>query len=180
MPPKKKEGDTISPPQKTRDEEKLKGEASREQMPVDPDRLAAMSDEDIVDISRQYKLSAPLRIPTHLLNQEFDYRWIGTSPKQYRKRLGVGWTPVMKKELEERLSKVPLSDLHMGTHFSPDGRLCLGMDLVFAFRPKRIGKALREADERRKREAVDSGKRQFHEAGQLTGVGTFEKFPGEG
>lgn len=173
MPPKK----TISPP--LREEEKLKGESSRQEMPVDVNRLAEMGDDDILDLARQYKLSAPLRIPLNLLSTEYDYRWIGTNPKQYRKRLGVGWTPVTKKILTEQLSNVPIDQLHMGTHFGPDGRLLLGQDLVFAYRPKRIGKTLRDADAKRRQDAVSRGQRQFHEAGKMTGVGTFEKFPGE-
>ncbi len=138
----------------------------------------SLTDDEILEIERLYKLSSPIRIPTEKLDETYEYRWINKDPKVYRRRRGIGWKPVTKEMLRNGMAKTPIDELHMGTHFDVDGTLCIGTDLVLACLPRRVGDALRQARMRRNQEAMQAGKRRFHQAGELTGVETFDKYPG--
>jgi len=133
-----------------------------------------MTDAEIVEIAKLYKASSPIKIPLHQLDPNFAYRWIGKSVKNFRRRRGIGWTPVTKAILEE-VSKVPIADLHMGTHFDPDGHLSIADDLVFAYIPKRTVDAIAKAHQLESQARMRAGKQAFHETGQLAGVQTFDK-----
>lgn len=136
-----------------------------------------LSDADVVELAKLYRLSAPIQIPNSKLDPNYEYRWINKNPKNFRRRRGVGWQ-VMTKENLAKMSKVPFDELHMGTHFDPDKHLCLGDDLVFAYIPKRIAEAMRQAQQRESQARLGGARQQFHEAGKLTGVETYDKHAG--
>ena len=138
------------------------------------DHTESLSDEDLVEIDRLYRLSSPIRIPVEKLNPEWEYRWVNRTPKVLRRRRGIGWSPVTMDDLE-RISLVPIDQLHMGTHPDADGHLAIGDDLVFCKISKRIAMALRKARERENRARLSMGKRLFHETGELAGVETYDK-----
>ena len=136
-----------------------------------------ISEEDVAELARLYRLSAPIQIPNGKLDPNYEYRWINKNPKNFRRRRGVGWKVVKKADLV-RLSKVPFDELHMGTHFGPDETLCLGDDLVFAYIPKRIAEAMRLAQLRESQARLGGARQQFHDAGKMTGVETYDKDAG--
>lgn len=138
------------------------------------DHTEGMTDEELVHLERLYRLSAPIKIPVHQLDPNYVYRWVNRNPKVFRRRLGIGWKPVTRKELEQ-LSKVPLDDLHMGTHTDESGYVALADDLIFCKMPKRVAEALRKARMRENRTRLSAGKRLFHETGELAGVPTYER-----
>ena len=138
------------------------------------DHTKDMTDEELVDVARMYRLSAPIKIPKDKLSPNFVYRWVNRNTKVYRRRSGVGWTKVKEKELEE-LALVPVEQLHMGTHTDVDGYVALSDDLVLMKLPKRVAKAIQEGHARENRARMEAGKRLFHETGELAGVKTYDE-----
>ena len=136
-----------------------------------------LSEEDVAELVRQYKLSAPIQIPNDKLDPNYEYRWINKNPKNFRRRRGVGWE-IVTKDILAKVARVPFDELHMGTHFGPDKHLCLGDDLVFARIPKRIAEAMKLALHRESQARLGGARQQFHEAGKLTGVETYDKDAG--
>ena len=139
--------------------------------------LEDMTEQEIVEIAALYRASTPIKIPNEKLDPTYEYRWLNRSIKNYRRRRGTGWKPVAK-EMLQKLSKVPLDELHMGTHFDPDGYLCVGEDLVFAYIPKRIVEAIRKDHQRRSQAALGAGRKKFEDVGKLAGVETYDKSVG--
>ena len=150
-------------------------EARKKIEEVPYDHTENLTDEEMVEISKLYRLSAPIKIPVDKLSPNFEYRWVNRSQKVYRRRRGVGWQKVSHSDLEDNLALVPIDQLHMGTHTDPEGFVSLGDDLVFCKIPKRIAMALRNAQVRENRSRMSAGKRLFHETGELAGVDTFDK-----
>lgn len=160
----------------TKKDPTIEGTREKVERALSADKVDDLSDEDIVELYRLYRLSAPIRIPVRDLDSNYEYRWINKKDeKNFRRRKGVGWKPVTR-ELLEKFSKVPLDELNMGTNFAIDGTLVISDDLVLAYIPKRIAQVIRAAREKSMQDALGAGKRRFHEAGKLAGVETFEKF----
>lgn len=136
-----------------------------------------MSDDEIVDLFKNFSLSKPLRIPFDKLDPAYDYRWINKAkPATYQRRRGVGWTPILATELQTFVKAgFKAEDLRMGTHVSPDGFVALGDDLVLARIPIRYAQAIRAHYARINQNRMKAGKNRFHQAGELAGVGTFER-----
>ncbi len=140
---------------------------------VDGKELTA---EEIADVEKLNRLSTNIQIPNEKLDPNYEYRWLNKMHmKNYRRRLGVGWKTPDKSQLRQ-LSKVPIDELHIGTHFAPDGTLCIDRDLVFACIPKRIPEAIRASHHRQSQARLMAGRKQFHDSGQLLGVETTTKF----
>ena len=138
-----------------------------------------LSDAEIVEIAKRYRPSTPIIIPNNKLSPDYEYRWINKIQKNWRRRRGVGWTPITDKG-ENRLERflnpgVSLDEMSMGTHYDQDGYLCLDKDLVLCFIVKRIAEVIRKAlsDEQRARMRASRG--VFHEAGKLAGIGTYDE-----
>ena len=133
-----------------------------------------LTDDEFVDLYRQFNLSQPIRIPLEMFTKDFEYRFVNCkNANVFSRRLGLGWTPVIAAELDEIL--VPpytVKDLHLGTHVDAQGRVALGDDLVFAKLTKRHAVAIRAHHAKLNKEKLNSGRRQFHEVGQLMGVAT--------
>ena len=139
-----------------------------------------MSDEDIVAIAKLYRPSTPIKIPNHLLDPNYEYRWVNKTLKNWRRRRGTGWTPITE-EGENRLERflkdgVSVDEIHMGTHFDAgSGMLSLDKDLVLCFILKRVAMAIRKelSDEQRAR--MRASRSVFHDAGKLAGVSTYDR-----
>ena len=133
-----------------------------------------LTDDELVDLYRQFNLSQPIRIPTEKFTTDFEYRFINCkNANVFMRRRGVGWTPVLAVELEEIL--VPpytTKDLHLGTHVDAQGRVALGDDLVFAKLTKRHAIAIRAHHAKLNKEKLNAGRNQFHQVGKLAGVAT--------
>jgi hypothetical protein len=136
--------------------------------------VEAMTPEEIVEVNKLYKLSAPIKIPLEHLDPNYEYRWVNVTPKNKARRQGIGWKPIDKQTLE-RLSKIPIKDLHMGSHWSPNNQLCIGDDLVFMYIQKRIPEAIRAAQAEENQARLGAGRRKFHDSGKLSGVETYDK-----
>lgn len=136
-----------------------------------------LTDAEVTELVERYSLSVPIRIPFHMLKQEWDYRFINCADKSaYQRRRGVGWVPVSASELNDLV--VPpytVEDLHLGTHTDAAGNVACGVDLVFAKMSMRIANAIRERYAKLNREKQGAGKRRFHQSGQLLGIETFER-----
>jgi len=142
-----------------------------------PFKDLGLTDDEIVELENNMKLSAPIRIPTHKLSPEFEYRWIAKRPNVFQRRRGVGWTPVKASELKALVVEpYTVDDLHMGTHTAPDGMLALSDDLVFAKIPKRVAVAIRLRIAQINKDRLSAGRRRFHQAGEVAGVSTHEDF----
>jgi len=145
-----------------------------------PERaIDSYTDEQIVEIAKLYRPSTAIKIPNHLLDPNYEFRFVNRAQKNWRRRRGVGWTPVSETG-ENRLARflrkgVSVDDIHMGTHFDGDGFLCHDKDLVLCFIVKRIAVAIRKSlsDEQRARERASRS--VFHDAGKLAGVSTYDK-----
>ncbi len=135
---------------------------------------AQLTDEEFVDLYRQFTLSQPIRIPVDMFTPDFEYRFINCkNANVYQRRRGLGWQPVLAAKLDQIL--VPpytVKDLHLGTHVDAEGRVALGDDLVFAKLTKRHATAIRAHHAKLNREKLNAGRNQFHQAGQLMGVAT--------
>lgn len=137
-----------------------------------------LTDAEIVELYRNFSLSAPIRIPTDKLSPDFEYRWINKAkPNTYQRRRGVGWMPVTTKDLE-KLVRPPhtVDDLHLGSNVTPDGYVGIGDDLVFARINKRYAQAIRAHNARINADRLKAGRARFHDAGKLAGAATFEEF----
>ena len=133
-----------------------------------------LTDDEFVDLYRQFTLSQPIRIPVEMFTQDFEYRFINCKNSNvFMRRRGVGWAPVLAKELDEILiPPYTKKDLHLGTHVDAQGRVALGDDLVFAKLTKRLAVAIRAHHAKLNKEKLTAGRNQFHQAGQLMGVAT--------
>ena len=133
-----------------------------------------LSDEDFMDLYAQFSLSQPIRIPLKMLNPDYEYRFINClNPNVFQRRRGVGWIPILTKELESLL--VPpykVTDIHLGTHEDAQGRIALGDDLVFARLAKRHADAIKAHYQKINKDRLKSGRRKFHSIGELAGVTT--------
>ena len=139
-----------------------------------PDAVDDLTPEEIVELDRSFRLSTPIRIPLDKLDPNYVYHWINKATKNFRRRRGLGWKTVNKEWLK-KLSKVPIDELNMGTHFSPgDDILCIGDDLVFACMVKSRADVILKARQDQNRARLNAHKKQFHDAGLLEEVGTFE------
>lgn len=138
--------------------------------------VEGMSEEELLEVEKMYRLSAPIRIPTAKLDDAYTYRWINVNPKNYRNRRGKGWKPCPQPILETLLKPgVKIKDLHMGTGFKPDGTLWIGEDLVFCYISTRVVNSIRRARSEQNRAKLRAGKQRFHEAGVMTGVETYDR-----
>lgn len=138
-----------------------------------------MSDAEIVEIAKRYRPSTPIKIPNHLLSPDYEYRWVNKTQKNWRRRRGTGWTPITDKG-ENRLERflkpgVSIDEMSMGTHYDPDGYLCLDKDLVLCFIVKRIAEVIRKSLSDEQRARLRASRSVFHEAGKLAGVSTYDK-----
>ena len=138
-----------------------------------PDAVDDLTPEEIIELDRSFRLSTPIRIPLDKLDPTYEYHWINKATKNFRRRRGVGWK-VVDKEWLEKLAKGPIDELNIGTHFAPDGTLCIGDDLVFACMLKSRADVIRKARHDQNRARLSAHKKQFHDAGLLEEVGTFE------
>lgn len=133
-----------------------------------------LSDEEFVDLYRQFTLSQPIRIPTEKFTTDFEYRFINCkNANVFQRRRGLGWIPVLADELEDIL--VPpytAKDLHLGTHVDAMGRVALGDDLVFAKLTARHAIAIRAHHAKLNKEKLGAGRAKFHQQGRLAGVVT--------
>ena len=145
-----------------------------------PTASELMSDEDIVELTRIFSLSAPIRIPKEKLDPNYVYRFINKrNSNVFQRRRGVGWKPVTLAELETLTIKPHTAeDLHIGTHTDADGHVVIGDDLVFAKLPKRYAEAIRAHHQKANANKLKSGRKKFHEAGLLAGVQTTERSGG--
>ena len=143
-----------------------------------PSDMSNLSTEDILEIERMYRLSAPIRIPKAKLNPDYSYRWVSLESKNYRKRRGIGYQPVTQQLLEDSMALVKIEELAMGTHFETDGTLRIGTDLIFMFIPRRVIDTIIAARTKAHQDAMRAGKQRFHQAGEISGVETFDKFSG--
>jgi hypothetical protein len=136
-----------------------------------------MSDEDIIEMYKNFALSKPIYIPKDQLDPNFEYRWINRhNPAVFQRRRGVGWQPVTKDDLAKLCRPgVTVEDLRLGTGYTPDGLVSIGDDLVFAKIPRRYAEAIRAHHTRINKERVKAGRNKFHAAGELTGATTFER-----
>ena len=135
---------------------------------------AELTDEEFVDLYRQFTLSQPIRIPVKMFTPDYEYRFINCkNANVFQRRRGLGWAPVLAAELEEIL--VPpytVKDLHLGTHVDSQGRVALGDDLVFAKLTTRHAIAIRAHHAKLNRDKLNAGRAQFHNVGKLVGVVT--------
>ena len=136
-----------------------------------------MSDTDVLDLFERYSLSVPIRIPTHMLDPNFCYRWINRKDQRVMtRRLGVGWKVIKESELPTLLVEpYTVEQLNLGTHTLADGSVAIADDLVFARIPRRFVKLYNDAKRKRDKEILSGGRRRFHQAGELMGVKTEEK-----
>ena len=151
-----------------------------ERLVRDPETLKALTDEQIVEIAREFRLSSTIKIPNHLLDPNYEYRWVNKTQKNWRRRRGIGWRPISEKGTEglERFLKkdVELDAISMGTHIDPgSGHLCLDKDLVLCYIPKRIVEAIRKDLSDRQQARMKAPRAVFHDAAKLAGVGSFDK-----
>lgn len=140
------------------------------------EKSVPLSDGDILDLFERYSLSVPIRIPTHMLDPNWGYRWINRKDqKVLTRRLGVGWKVVHKDELPSLVVKpYTVEQLNLGTHTLTDGSVAIADDLVLAKIPKRYLQMYAEAKRKRDQERIKGGRRRFHQAGELLGVATEE------
>lgn len=133
-----------------------------------------LTDEEFVDLYRQFTLSQPIRIPVEMFTKDFEYRFINCkNANVYQRRRGLGWAPVLAAELEEILVfPYTVKDLHLGTHVDAQGRVALGDDLVFAKLTTRHAIAIRAHHAKLNKEKLNAGRQQFHQVGKLVGVAT--------
>ena len=141
--------------------------------------IDGMSDAEIVEIAKRYRPSTPIQIPNKKLRPEYEYRWVNKTQKNWRRRRGTGWTPITEKG-ENRLERflnpgVSIDEMSMGTHYDPDGYLCLDKDLVLCFILKRIAEVIRKSLSDAQRARLKASRGVFHEAGKLAGVGTYDE-----
>ncbi len=138
-----------------------------------------MTDDEIVEIAKQYRPSQPIRIPNLKLDPNYEYRWVNKTQKNWRRRRGTGWTPIKNKGengLERFLRPgVRIDELSMGTHYDSDGYLCLDKDLVLCFISKRIAEVIRKSLSDAQRARLKASRSVFHDAGKLAGVGTYDE-----
>ncbi len=145
-----------------------------------PQRIIdTMKDEEIVEIAKQWRPSTPIKIPNNKLDGKYEYRWVNKHLKNYRRRLGTGWTPI-KSTGENRLERflrdgVSIDEMSMGTHIDQDGHICLDKDLVLCFIPKRIAEVIRKSLSDEQRARLKASRGVFHDAGKLAGVSTYDK-----
>lgn len=145
--------------------------------PVTGTPVDELSDDDVIDLFKNFSISKPIRIPRDVLSPNFEYRWINKSKTSvFQRRRGVGWVPVRSDELPGLLRPGRrVEEVHMGTHVNADGHVALGDDLVLAKMPMRYAEALRAHQARINRDRIKAGKARFHAAGEVAGVSTFEK-----
>ena len=142
--------------------------------------IDGMSDAEIVEIAKLYRPSTPIKIPNSSLDPNYEYRWVNKTLKNYRRRRGIGWTPITE-EGENRLERflkpgVSVDEIHMGTHFDTgSGMLSLDKDLVLCFILKRVAVAIRKSLSDEQRARLKAARGVFHEAGKLAGVSTYDK-----
>ena len=131
-----------------------------------------LTDEEYVDLYRQFSLSQPIRIPVEKFTTDYEYRFINVANANvYQRRRGLGWEPVLAEDLDNIL--VPphtARDLHLGTHVDAMGRVALGDDLVFAKLTTRHAIAIRAHHAKMNADRLKAGRNRFHQAGQLAGV----------
>ncbi len=87
--------------------------------------VETMKDDEIVEIAKLWRPSTPIKIPNHLLDPKYEYRWVNKTQKNWRRRRGVGWTPIKEKG-ENALDRflrpgVSIDEMSMGTHIDQDG-----------------------------------------------------------
>ena len=140
--------------------------------------LDGMSEQEIVEIYKNFSLSAPIRIPTHMLSPNFVYRWINKRDKRvFTRRRGVGWVPVREAEVPKLMvAPYTINDLHLGTHIDADGVIAMSDDLVLAKLPKRVADAIEKYRVGQTKDRLSAGRRRFHQAGEQAGVATDEKY----
>ena len=141
--------------------------------------IDTMTDAEIVEIAKRYRPSTPIRIPNNKLSADYEYRWVNKTQKNWRRRRGTGWTPITESG-ENRLERflkpgVSIDEMSMGTHYDPDGYLCLDKDLVLCFIIKRIAQVIRKSLSDEQRARLKASRSVFHEAGKLAGVGTYDE-----
>ena len=141
--------------------------------------IDGMTDAEIVEIAKLYRPSTPIKIPNSSLDPNYEYRWVNKTQKNWRRRRGTGWTPITDKG-ENRLERflrpgVSIDEMSMGTHYDPDGYLCLDKDLVLCFIVKRIAEVIRKSLSDEQRARLRASRSVFHEAGKLAGVSTYDK-----
>lgn len=141
--------------------------------------VSSLSDDEVIDLYRQFSTSGPIQIPVEKLSPSYAYRWCNKSnPKTWTRRRGLGWQPVAFKELEQLVVKPhTVDELGLGTHVDAAGYLVLSNDLVFCKMPKRYADAIEAHLRQRYMDQAKAGKRRFHQAGELAGVSTFERDP---
>ena len=135
---------------------------------------AKLTDDEVIELYRQFSLSQPIRIPVEKFTPDFEYRFINCkNANVFQRRRGIGWIPILADELEEILVyPYTIKDLHLGTHVDAMGRVALGDDLVFAKLTTRHAIAIRAHHAKLNKEKLGAGRAKFHQQGQLASVVT--------
>lgn len=136
-----------------------------------------LTEEEFLEVFREFNLSSPIRIPKDKLTPNYVYKWINRADSRvFQLRRAKGWVPIKATELPDLCREgVEVDDLHLGTHVSADGHVCLGDDLILARMSRRRADAIRTHLNKINSQRMQSGRAKFHDAGRMLGVNTFEE-----